>query len=217
MAATSSGPLLVRQRQQPEFTDKCESISTCLSIERIVSALQEYQARDLDEIIASFDKNSHPYLSDDFNHVLLRHLGDDKQVAESQREFFAIHQHIASKLKPCALEKCGKFSRNNRDREKQDGQGKKLDKEVEYFVDVMDTIHCFFLHSFDIGYRIAVDGNADETELKVADGDDSDDEDDDDSEMQRIRRVLQSKRKRLQGIRGADRCANTIQSCSFVS
>ena len=51
-----------------------------------------------------------------------------------------------SKQLKCNISNCKQYSRNNRDRHK--------DFKVIFYTDLLDTIHCYFTHSFDIGFRM---------------------------------------------------------------
>ena len=57
---------------------------------------------------------------------------------------------------------CKQYSRNNRDRDKQDKNNinnqlinNQTDEfKVIFYTDLLDTIHCYFCHSYDVGFRM---------------------------------------------------------------
>eukprot|EP01084_Bolivina_argentea_P150102 262127_1 len=140
------------------FTDHCESIQACCSINRIIKYLNEYSTNPI-----QFVQTIHPYLADDFNHILMKHLTDNHLSVTRNRTFETIYDYIISNVQPCNLEKCEAFGRNNRNRETTDilsslkpVQAKQIKKDnlFKYQLETMDTIHCYCMHSFDAGYRI---------------------------------------------------------------
>lgn len=131
-------------------------IDDCKSIVRITECLQVYQGLLLEDVNKTFNQQKTPQLTNDFNHILNVHLSDEKSKIEIQKEFEAICEYITNRMNSftvCNLESCNKFQRNSRDRETNKPDKYNWDKESEYFIDLMDTIHCYFIHSFDL-FRI---------------------------------------------------------------
>eukprot|EP01084_Bolivina_argentea_P311637 539460_1 len=78
-----------------------------------------------------------------FHHLLLEH--------DSDEEFEEIY-HI---LGECNLLKCNKFRRNYRERAKeQKSKNETQAIEASYIDDIVDKIHCYFQHGYDIGFRL---------------------------------------------------------------
>eukprot|EP01084_Bolivina_argentea_P278504 475815_1 len=204
----------------------CTSILSCESINRITKYLNEYENMSIENIEATFNNKTYPFLTDDFNHVLFDHLSDDKTIKKKTLEFQSIHNHIMSNISSCSLEKCSKFKRNNRNREM---QKMSINHETEYYLDIMDTIHCFFVHAFDIGFRMksdelhnitknSINDNNNKTEMKYSDDINIDADMDDENGIQldlkdptltTLSNILKSKRERLQNIRGTERTSHT--------
>eukprot|EP01084_Bolivina_argentea_P274063 467023_1 len=148
------------------FNCDCNSISTCVSINRITQCLQFYQSIDLSTnshlLINYFNKNNYPFLINDYNHILTKHLGDNKPIKQTRNEYEQINQFIMSQIKHCQLEKCNKLNRNTRNREKEplldtiqlNNTNNDTNDLLSFYIDILDTIHCYLIHSFDIGYRI---------------------------------------------------------------
>merc|ERR1712113_675929 len=54
-------------------------------------------------------------------------------------------------MKPCTnLKSCSIFQRNRRSTRETEIQ---FDTELGFYIDLMDMIHCYFMHSYDIGMR----------------------------------------------------------------
>eukprot|EP01083_Nonionella_stella_P170673 581394_1 len=134
--------------------NKCDQpISSCSSIQRIISYLDQYKRTKLTDIDCTFNHETYPLLTDDFNHVLVAHLGDYMPLTMREEAFESICDHVCHRVKACTLEQCTEFQRNSRNRETQNISDA-MDLESKYYVEMMDSMHCFFLHSFDIGFRI---------------------------------------------------------------
>ena len=88
--------------------------------------------------------------------------------------------------------------------------GNKMDPAMEYFVETLDTMHCFFIHSFDSGFRIRTNeiNNILKEEKK-----NNDDEQFSDDSLLKINNLIATKRRKLEDIRGAD----TMNKTKFVS
>lgn len=196
------------------FNNECKSLVECDSINRIISCLKFYQKLDLNNdsnlLIEYLNQNNYPFLLNDYNHILIKHLGDNKSTQETRKEFEAIHVYIMSQIESCELEKCQQLHRNSRDREKDsesaliqpdDNQDKDL---FNFYVDYLDTIHCFLVHTFDIGHRL----KSDEINLDIDDNKEEENiqnEDDYiDHKMGKLKEMISLRRKRFDNIRGRD-------------
>ena len=104
-------------QQVTTLSGRCYPISSCLALNRIIKYLNEYEETELVDIGNKFNKNTTPFLTNDFNHILINHLGDKITTNQATKQFEEIHDYINDKIKPCTLEKCVKFERNNRNRE----------------------------------------------------------------------------------------------------
>eukprot|EP01084_Bolivina_argentea_P128180 226611_1 len=191
--------------------NKCESVSSCVALNRIATYLDEYQTLPPKDIPKRFNKQNCPTLADDFNHILFAHLGDNSPQRQTQAQYEQIHQYIMDKLKTCKVESCIKFQRNNRQREthklslkSEDEKDVDLESGAEYYIETMDTMHCFFVHSFDIGYRVRI------SELNNDDDDEKHEDDDenielhDDKMLIKLSNILRERRVRLENVRGRD-------------
>lgn len=93
-------------------------------------------------------------------HILNDHRNEDKMSAQqSQAQFKWIYDQLHniednSKINnvSCDIGNCKAYARNNREGEKQNIDCN--DSNVLVKIHIMDTIHYYFIHSVDIGYRI---------------------------------------------------------------
>ncbi len=176
-------------------TSECKSIKSCLAINNIIQALINYQKIDIAKTDNAYDKTNYPHLIDDFHHILLVHQSDKNSILKNKNEYESIYDYIMSKIDKCTLEKCNSFARNNRNRErenifssinKENTINNNTDKESEYFIEIMDTIHCFFVHSFDIGFKIRLDELTEEFE-EISD----DEKDENNKQMKKMKKLKQ--------------------------
>eukprot|EP01084_Bolivina_argentea_P265485 450023_1 len=84
------------------FTNDCNSISACDSIKRITKCLQFYQTLSVSQYnkLLQYLDNNYRSLINDYNHILTKHIGDQKSIKYSQNQFEKIHNHIINHLKP---------------------------------------------------------------------------------------------------------------------
>eukprot|EP01083_Nonionella_stella_P032771 89669_1 len=187
------------------FADECESIEQCPSLQRIVQYLKIHQSADPQEICQVLNTENTPFLTDDFHHILFHHLSDQKPVEETRNEYELIYNYVMTKVPQCKLSKCENYRRNNRQRETQKILTK-IDTTTAYYVEMMDRMHCFFIHSFDVGFRLK------SKELKDVFNED-DNKSEQDLSMIRLTKSLNSRRQALESARGAQ----AVQNTKFVS
>ena len=144
-----------------------------------------------------------------YNHILIKHLGDDKPTNETRKEFETIHNYVMMQIKQCQLEKCNKLHRNCRNREKQQSPLSHINDNNDsmelfnFYVDILDTIHCFLIHTFDIGFRIKSDElSIEQKEEQQIDGNEDLATPTSDDKMGKLRDILSTRRRRFENIRG---------------
>ena len=111
------------------------------------------------------------------------------------------------------MDDCKPFIRNNRDRFRDNE--KKMDgiygidgiddKEINFMMDFLDSIHVYFIHSYSIGFRVDENDivqiqNSNESDKKK--NDDELDLDFTDIELSKLSSYLKPKRQKLYEIRG---------------
>eukprot|EP01084_Bolivina_argentea_P091730 165100_1 len=163
-----SDSLLDRTNIYVGLYSQCD-IKTCPSLSRICDVLLNYSSYLLsiesmnedDEDDTSFVDNIYAEITDkynsvdllnDFNHLLMDHI----------EHFEYIHDVLLDRIhgtKPCKLSTCLSLKRNQRDRAEITEKDIILrslyfhnDETVEQ--QILDRIHCHFLHTFDIGFRL---------------------------------------------------------------
>ena len=80
-------------------------------------------------------------------------------------------------------------------------------------METMDTIHCYFLHTFDIGFRLKSNDIYNIMDEKKNDENDDDDEICEDSTIVKLSNFLKSKRQKLRNIRGV----NLMNNNKFIT
>ena len=163
------------------FDGKCQSISTCIAIKRIARILGYYALcgdnfSDMNKMIMNHNYNKH--LLNDYHHILHHHL-ENKDTKQIGIEFDLIYNEIIHKNKvgACDIKSCEGFYRNHGSTEKKMIEVE--DEETQFYIEIMDSIHCYFMHSYDIAMRNEMD--LDEEDIKddkTLEDDPNDDEDD---------------------------------------
>eukprot|EP01083_Nonionella_stella_P040144 109113_1 len=125
--------------QKNDDSKPCGGIEHCLHLSRFTETMQKYneyhlQMKGTMKIIDGIDISE---TTDDFIHLIHKH--DNGEAFE----------FILSKLPQCNIKICRGF-RNYRDRTKCDNT--KHDCGIN--LGILDKIHCYFAHSYDIGHRL---------------------------------------------------------------
>eukprot|EP01084_Bolivina_argentea_P198656 340112_1 len=130
-------------------------------LKNIISYLKYYQTilNDVnynDLLCEYFDENKN--ILEDYAYILKQYLNNEPN--KNNETFEQIYNIISKEIK-CDIKNCKQYSRNNRNREKESqkpNNQKSSDKndqfKILFITDLFDTIHCYFLHSFDIGFRM---------------------------------------------------------------
>ena len=182
-----------------DFTNKCRTIRSCLSLKRLQCILKLYQCYTgyNDSIIKYI--SSYKQLINDYHHILNYHLNEDinnancKNRNKSQELIYKQLNHY------CNINNCQCYIRQHRIREddEKEYQHNQNNYNQEFIVyrDLLDTIHCSLIHSFDNGYTIkykTLQSMIEETE-------------DDTQQLIKIKQYLLFHKKRLQKVRGQKR------------
>ena len=180
-------------------------ISNCLALKRIISMLQFYDNNHMNyNALNEYLTKYKFHLISDYHHILNNHLNEDNiSSIKSNQQFNQILNIIKDNNLQCNIQKCAIYTRNNRQRETTNIECN--DNKLSIFIDIIDTIHCYFMHSVDIGYRIIHNLNE---EKEDDNNDDINVSDAYDPQMRRLHDYVQRKRKLLQSIRGEKRIFN---------
>ena len=143
-------------KHSSDATSNCShDIGRCISLNRIISLLKVYSNNyqnheKMEQYVVKY-KN---YLVEDYHHILDKHLNEDRiSNVQCNKHFEIIYNKITEVSNiQCDITTCRIYSRNNRQREIMNIDDVH-DRKLGVFIDIIDTIHCYFLHSVDIGYR----------------------------------------------------------------
>eukprot|EP01084_Bolivina_argentea_P172960 299573_1 len=113
------------------FVDNECKINTCVALKQLIVSIKNYSQDTWDNVDMS-------QIVNDFLHLIYIH--DDDQ----QFEF------IVNKLGFCNLSECKKFTRHYINRSKSVSCSV-----IDFHEQIMDKIHCYYHHSYDIGYRLS--------------------------------------------------------------
>ena len=187
-------------------------LSECLSLSILTDILSIYHQSDRDKhlIYEIKSKIGNDYgnidILNDFNHLLHHHSNHFESIYHSL-------QRTLSTQNECCLAECSLMIRNQRDRNRMTEH--KQDLKALYFTEdikeiatlqLLDRIHCFYFHSFDIGFKLM---NRDKEHMI------SDTNADCSSAMAEMRAFVDSKRKNYKNIDTFHRLNNP--ECKFIS
>eukprot|EP01084_Bolivina_argentea_P022437 41699_1 len=129
------------------------SKSHCNHLSRFVDKMNEYRLYNnnkVDQIMKEVDLSQIVRrLLCDYFHLLERHKDD-------------VHfENAVSKTEKCNIDACVIFRRNYRDRCKidmidEEKKQNQMDEEDMFYNEIIDKMHCYFYHSYDIGNRIRI-------------------------------------------------------------
>lgn len=140
-------------------SDSTCSVKECEEIHQIIDCVLHYESLDINDEddkskMMYFFKNIYKSTLDDYIHIITKHADDLEEI------FHLIISEFNTEC--CDLIGCSMLRRHHRDRTK-DEEMKQMDDYDNYddqflfYRDVMDQIHCYLYHLYDIGYRIKRD------------------------------------------------------------
>eukprot|EP01084_Bolivina_argentea_P253655 426188_1 len=130
-----------------------------------------------------------------YHHLLECHLNEDSiSIDETNHNFEYMFQQMMINDVLCvySADKCPIYLRNNRVREHEQNKVKSDDILCVY-IDLLDTMHCYFMHSFDVGYRIKCDDSVYQEQNETL----NEDIQFDDLQMKTLKSFLSKKRETL--------------------
>eukprot|EP01084_Bolivina_argentea_P076315 138309_1 len=194
-----------------ETDDRCDSTLQCKCVERIIMVLKFYQMINENSIINDKHNelileyfNKYEYLVNDYHHIIVDHL-NSSTTCTNNYQFSLLHNEIAKHIK-CDVIKCQQYKRYSRNRENVEKATNKIkDENVLFYIDLLDNIHCYFVHSYHIGFRIKHNiKNESKQELQDIDSKQLYY----DKQMEQLKAYLSNKRNKLVKIRGLNRIIN---------
>eukprot|EP01084_Bolivina_argentea_P033543 62028_1 len=169
---------------------KCDSVSKCMSLKRTISILKLYKHNHSadNKILCNSLIDCKHLIINDYHHIL-DHLNEDSVSINKCSETFKIiyNEIIKTHNLQCDINSCEIYLRSNRMREKQ--TVKCANKHFTVYMDILDSIHCYLIHSVDMGYRIIHDFQSEKS-------------------ISALKSYLNKKRKNLEKIRGESRLQN---------
>eukprot|EP01084_Bolivina_argentea_P253001 424867_1 len=117
----------------------CQHKSQCDNIQNLVKVLKQYNC----DILKGMDKSKILCMVNDYLHVMHQH-NDDEQF-----------EGIVNRLGGCNIAQCNRLKRNYRNRTWTCNEMKNMDFD-NLFENIMDKMHCYFQHSYDIGNRLTL-------------------------------------------------------------
>ena len=181
-------------RAETVFMGKCSALQDCKSVSRIIQILKFYKDNEGEEETIMSYLHNYTHLLNDYHHVLDKHLNEDiLSMDECNLNFKLIYNRIIQRNDLsilCDVDTCSMYKRNNAER------GKDTIISQSHIMDVLDSIHCFFLHSVYYGYRF-LDNNEDE-KSEISNGKD----------LSAMKLYLEKTRENLIDVRGKQRFKN---------
>eukprot|EP01084_Bolivina_argentea_P083523 151214_1 len=127
--------------------NKCNGISNCSYIKRIMTALSYYNKVSINEhqdFIEFFDKNYSFLFLEDYIHFMCVHKNNTK----------------AMQYKTCSsVNNCTATTRHYRNRERDDIKNENSDVSKNMYIDLFDNMHFYVNHIEEIGLRITINNN----------------------------------------------------------
>eukprot|EP01084_Bolivina_argentea_P020588 38282_1 len=185
----------------------CQTLTHCLAAKRIAKILNEFSQFKKDPNSCTYE-TMYQYINElntlytnrkllnDYIHLVTEH--------QTNEDYEAIHNFLISEMNyKCDITTCNNLQRNQRDR--CNDNNIIIQKQLYNTSDpkdvvtqhICDKIHCYFLHTFDLGYRLT------ENERKTVEIiSDTDSDDDDillatciDNELRRRQEIIHSKQE----------------------
>eukprot|EP01084_Bolivina_argentea_P004322 8218_1 len=148
---------------QPDFnifqqeTFECNLLNRgCTAVKRIIHGLKHFSCLDQDattyhQTLVQFVKNTYVSLLDDYIHIIQCHNDNLDYISTSMINDY----HIIA----CDINKCSFVLRHFRSNKQDDMSNLLSDDDFVFYRNLIDSIHCYLFHSYDIGLRVNTDEN----------------------------------------------------------
>eukprot|EP01083_Nonionella_stella_P013988 39350_1 len=126
---------------------KCEQTVSCRALKDFVATMQQYNSfKDDNDLKTAARMDNEQLLKtyNDYLHLIEHHDGDEQ------------FELIVDRLGRCDITKCSKFKRNYRNRMILNEENRVKENGHNFIVSIMDNMHCYFQHCFDIGNRLSL-------------------------------------------------------------
>ena len=162
----------------------------CIPLQRLKYALKLYSLLDItqnDEDCDQFDSfinETYPLLLDDYTHLIIQH----------QHQIYEINQLLlkSSSFNDCDVNQCPMTFRHNAykpdeiQQNQQQSPAITMNKKLNFYKTIMDSLHFFVFHLFDVGLRVHFDTFKGERKSEI----DDDDENKYDKELNKIKTMV---------------------------
>ena len=134
-----------------ETDSKCDE-KTSKSLKNIIECLKYHKSINLENIDSNICE-IYKEAVNDYHHLLSVYINHDEQTKEeNDKAFDRIYECIDFKYDD--IDKCEIYDRYHRQREKDKIEQIIKDESILFYIDMMDTIYCHFVHSYHCGFRI---------------------------------------------------------------
>eukprot|EP01083_Nonionella_stella_P242548 845975_1 len=174
--------LLQFESQNSPSNDITEDLINCVQLQRLKQILHQYQHKEFNEFI----KHDIVSILNDFLYLL--------QFGDNENNFEYIYNYLSDGDAMCSASECNILCRNFRDRKKQTNVI--FDNAA---TQILDKIHSFYFHSFDIGYRLT---SKERSFINISKSNENDDDEHNkqwiNARFIQLRDTIHSKRKTMQ-------------------
>ncbi len=132
-----------------------QNITDYIDFQRIISILAFYSNnynnyKAINKYLDIY--NMTKYLTNDHIHISHKHLNQDN-IPKSNKQFNITYKTINQSHLVCDIANYYSYKRNHRPRQTQFITSQSDEYNIAMFVDMLDAIHCYCIHSVDTGYR----------------------------------------------------------------
>eukprot|EP01084_Bolivina_argentea_P200754 343248_1 len=139
--------IIVPSTNEAIYKDNCtDGVLNCIPLNRFLLEMYRYNNSQADgnKVMDEIDNVLMLQITNDYFHLIQNHNDD--------HDFEFIHQQQHK----CDVIHCNMFKRNNRDRNKCNEQKNDFDSRWSLYCEIMDKMHCYYMHSIDVGYRTSI-------------------------------------------------------------
>eukprot|EP01084_Bolivina_argentea_P012780 23922_1 len=184
----------------------CLSIQTCSSIKKLISALTYYSSLNLDtqndqDKLFKYCTKTHQSFLNDSIHMIRNHNQDIHQICDM------LHRQLTK----CDMKNCLLLQRHYRNRRHDHTKTVVThvqDTNVLFYRDIMDTLHCYLCHLYDLGLRVKMSDNI---QVMV---DTLNEADCFDAHFDNMHTVISAKQNEVKQMKGIDQ--NTVNNSKFI-